>query len=164
MNKFSKGIIKYRNYILVFFIVIIFLYNQPNIWSLIGGFLLIVIGELIRLNAIKHFSSSNEKNEKIFTNKIKKKFLGTIIIYFGLSFMSFALFPYLQIIVLIYFSYQFHLMFKEIKLEKESYSEENFLSNISNKTIGIKKDKRTIQAELFFTITFFLLWYLRRLS
>ena len=125
---------------------------------------MIVIGESIRLNAIKHLSSSNEKNEKYFTNEIKKKLLGTNIIYFGLSFMSFALFPYLQIIVLIYFSYQFHIMFRKIELEKENYSQENFSLVISNKTIGIKKDKRTIQAELFFTITFFLLWYLRRLS
>lgn len=160
MNKFSKGIIKYRNYVLAFFIVIIFLYNQPNIWSLICGCLLIVIGELIRLNAIKNISSDKEN----IRNNFKKKFFGTLIVYFGLSFMSFALFPYLQLIVLIYFSYQFHIMFREIKLKKESYSEENFSLNTSNKTIGIKKDKRTIQAELFFTITFFLLWYLRRLS
>ncbi len=162
-NRFYKqGIIKYRNYVLALFVIIFFLYNQPNIWSLISGFLFIVIGELIRLNGMKNMSSSKEIHIENRENDLKKKFLGTIIIYFGLSFMSFALFPYLQLLVLIFFSYQFYLMTKKTELKKGVYEEE--ISFKENFLTVVKNDKRTIQSELFFSLTFFLLWFFRRFA
>jgi hypothetical protein len=104
--------------------------------------------------------------------------------YTGLGIMSFALFPWLQLGGLIFFSLQYHM----IVLEEEKYLEQTFgkkyeaykanvprfipritkykAENIEQPAYNIKKglksERRSLQAFSLVTITILLLWFLRR--
>jgi hypothetical protein len=105
--------------------------------------------------------------------------------YTGLGVMSFALFPWLQIIGIIFFSVQYYLIVKE----EEKYLADTFGSEFNeyckhvpsfipritkyktenieqpgyNIRKGMKSERRSLQAFGFVTITILLLWFLRRL-
>ncbi len=98
--------------------------------------------------------------------------------------MSYALFPYLQIIALLFFMFQYHLIVKEEEeyLRKtygksyedyvnnvprflprlSSYKAENVEQPIFKLKAGLRSEKRTLQAFGFVTLTIFLLWFIGR--
>ena len=121
-----------------------------------------------------------------FFRRVKNPlYVGNILMYFGLGLMSFALFPYLQIVGLIFFYMQYNFIVRE----EENYLQrtfgqqfENYLKNVPrffprltkyksgnivqppfNLKAGLKSEKRSLQAFGIVAITIFLLWYIRRL-
>jgi len=47
--KLSETFFKYRSYTPLPFVLIMLLYNNSNVWGLIAGFAIAVVGEFIRL-------------------------------------------------------------------------------------------------------------------
>ncbi len=128
----SSIFFKYRSYTPVPFLLIMILYENANIWSLIAGFCIAVSGELIRLWGVSWAGSETRTTGEVggsflivsgpFAHVRNPLYLGNILIYTGLGVMSFAVFPYLQIAGLLFFYFQYRMIIKE----EEKYLQSKF--------------------------------------
>ena len=187
---------KYRSYTPIPFLILMVAYQQSNVWSLPLGLLIAICGELIRLWGVSWAGSETRTTGKVggtylvingpYAYVRNPLYVGNILIYFGLGIMSFALFPYLQIIALAFFVFQYH----EIIKEEEGFLKEKFgkdyaeyynnvprifprLSPYKKEGIeqpeydikkGLRSERRTLQAFSIVAGTLMLLWFFRRLS
>ena len=195
MSDIVSKIFKYRSYTPIPFLLIMFLYANPNIWSLLVGLIIALIGEAIRIWGVSWAGSETRTTGEVggsflvvsgpFAYVRNPLYVGNILIYTGLGIMSFALFPYLQIIGLIFFYFQYKLIVQE----EENYlantfgeDYENYRRNVPSffpklkpykaKGVvqpeyilkkGLQSEKRSLQAFGFVALTIFLLWFFRRL-
>lgn len=191
----SKYFFKYRSYTPIPFIIIMLLYNNSNIWSLIAGFIVAGIGEYIRLWGVSWAGSETRTTGGVggtylvisgpFSYVRNPLYLGNILMYTGIGIMSFAIFPYLQIAGLIFFSIQYHFIVKE----EEGYLRKTFGQEYSDYTKnvprfiprvtsymnedvdqpnfslkhGLKSERRTFEAFGFIIITLIVIWLVRRM-
>jgi len=196
MEKLSKKIFTYRSYTPIPFLILMVAYQQSNVWSLPLGLLIAVCGELIRLWAVSWAGSETRTTGKVggtylvingpYAHVRNPLYVGNILIYFGLGIMSFALFPYLQIIALAFFVFQYY----EIIKEEEGFLKEKFGNDFTEyyKNVprifprltpyrkegveqpeydikkGLRSERRTLQAFVIVAGTLIILWFLRRLS
>ena len=192
----SLKVFKYRSYTPIPFLVLMVLYASPNVYSLIAGFIIAGIGELIRLWGVSWAGSETRTTGAVggtfliisgpFAYVRNPLYVGNILIYTGFGFMSNALFPFLPVIALIFFTWQYHT----IVYEEEGYLRKAFgaayeeyfqkvprylpgFTPYKNKSVeqpefdlreGLKSEKRTLQAFSIVVITILLLWFFRRLS
>ncbi len=120
---------KYRSFTPIPFLIPLFLFGRPTMLTLIIGFLIILIGELMRFWGVS-YAGGETRTSKVGASVLVTQgpfaylrnplYLGNMLIYFGISIMSNSLFPFLQIIGLVYFYIQYHYIIIE---------EENFLRN-----------------------------------
>ena len=196
MEKLSKKIFTYRSYTPIPFVILMIAYQQSNVWSLPIGLFIAVCGELIRLWAVSWAGSETRTTGKVggtylvingpYAYVRNPLYVGNILIYFGLGIMSFALFPYLQIIALAFFVFQYY----EIIKEEEGFLREKFgndfvdyLKNVPSIfprltpykkegveqpgydiKKGLRSERRSLQAFSIVATTLILLWFFRRLS
>jgi protein-S-isoprenylcysteine O-methyltransferase Ste14 len=185
---------KYRSYTPLPFIVIMLIYENANIWSLISGFIIVIAGESIRLWGVSWAGSETRTTDKPggshlvisgpFAHLRNPLYLGNILIYAAIGIMSFAIFPYLQILALIFFFIQYHYIIKGeeeflIKEYGDQYKKytanvRRFMPRISsykvpglpqpsfNLKAGFKSERRTLQAISIISVTIFLLWFIGR--
>jgi len=193
--KLSETFFKYRSYTPLPFVMIMLLYNNSNVWSLISGFAVAVLGEFIRLWGVSWAGSETRSTGNVggtylivdgpFGHVRNPLYVGNILMYTGIGIMSFALFPYLQLAGLLFFSIQYHL----IVTEEEEYLRKTFTKQYEDYTAnvprffpkltsykvskierpefswkeGFKSETRTLQAFGFIIITLIIIWYWRRL-
>lgn len=132
MATIQEKIFKYRSYTPVPFLLLMFLYENINIWSLIIGFIIAATGEMIRLWGVSYAGSETRTTGKVggtylvisgpFGYVRNPLYLGNMILYFGIGIMSFALFPYLQAAAMIFFYFQYLVIVKE----EEKYLRQSF--------------------------------------
>jgi protein-S-isoprenylcysteine O-methyltransferase Ste14 len=192
--KLSEVFFKYRSYTPVPFIIIMLFYQNSNIWSLIAGLIIACIGEYLRLWGVSWAGSETRTTGTVggtyliisgpFAHLRNPLYLGNIMMYTGIGIMSFALFPWLQIAGLVFFSFQYHI----IIIEEEGYLKntfgkqfEDYIANVprfiprlsSYKVsrieqpgfswkAGMRSEIRTLQAFGFVIFTLIILWFLRR--
>lgn len=192
-DNFSAKVFKYRSYTPIPFILVMFFYENANIWSLIAGIFLAGAGELIRLWGVSYAGSETRTTGEVggshlvisgpFAYVRNPLYVGNILMYTGLGIMSYALFPYLQIIGFIFFSVQYFIIVKEEEKYlqetfKEEYSEytrnvRRFIPGLPYKKTslnqpeynlkkGLRSERRSLQAFGFVSITLFLLWFIGR--
>ncbi len=123
MSEAAKKLFKYRSYTPIPFLLVMFFYEDANIWSLIIGFIIALTGELIRLWGVSWAGSETRTTGTVggvflvisgpFAYVRNPLYLGNILMYLGLGVMSYALFPYLQIFALIFFMFQYYMIVKE---------------------------------------------------
>lgn len=195
MSNIASKFFKYRSYTPIPFLILMFLNNNANIWSLILGFIIAVTGELIRFWGVSWAGSETRTTGSVggtflivsgpFAYVRNPLYVGNMMMYFGFGIMSFAIFPYLQIVALAFFVVQYHFIVKE---------EEGYLRNVYGKSYeeyeknvprffpklisykakdvkqplfdwreGLKSERRTLQAFSLVTLTIFLIWFFRRL-
>ncbi len=190
---FAAKVFKYRSYTPIPFILLMFFYENVNIWSLIAGFFLAGAGELIRLWGVSYAGSETRTTGEVGGSRLvisgpfayvrNPLYVGNILMYTGLGIMSYALFPYLQIIGFIFFSVQYYIIVKEEEKYlqetfKEEYSEytrnvRRFIPGLPYKKAslnqpeynlkkGLRSERRSLQAFGFVSITLFLLWFIGR--
>ncbi len=192
----TNKLFKYRSYTPIPFLIMMVAYQQSNVWSLPLGLLIAVCGELIRLWAVSWAGSETRTTGKVggtylvingpYAHIRNPLYVGNILIYFGLGIMSFALFPYLQIIALAFFVFQYY----EIIKEEEGFLKEKFGNDFAEyyKNVprifprltpykkdgveqpeydikkGLRSERRTLQAFGIVAGTLILLWFFRRMS
>jgi len=192
--KLSETFFKYRSYTPLPFVLIMLLYNNSNIWSLISGFAIAAVGEFIRLWGVSWAGSETRSTGGVggtflivdgpFGHVRNPLYVGNILMYTGIGIMSFALFPYLQIAGLLFFSLQYHL----IVTEEEGYLRKTFVKQYEDYTAnvprffprltaykiskierpdfswkeGFKSETRTLQSFGFIIFTLIVIWYWRR--
>jgi len=191
----GKFFFKYRSYTPLPFLILMILYSNPNIYSMIFGFVFVVIGEFIRIWANSWAGSETRTTGGVggtflivsgpYAYVRNPLYIGNVIIYFGLGIMSNAVFPYLQIIALAYFLFQYY----EIVKEEESFLKTKFgdhykdycqkvnrflpkLKKYVNQEIeqpefswkkGLSSESRSIQASLSIIAILALIWIIRRI-
>ena len=123
MNKpLSSLLFKYRSYTPIPFIIVMLVYENANIWSLIIGFLIVAGGELLRLWGVSWAGSETRTTGHMegtyliisgpFAYTRNPLYIGNILIYLGIGIMSFAIFPSLQVFALLFFIFQYDHIIK----------------------------------------------------
>ena len=190
MSAIALKIFKYRSYTPIPFLLIMFLYRNSNIWSIITGLIIALVGEMIRIWGVSWAGSETRATGNVggsflvisgpFAHVRNPLYVGNILMYTGLGIMSFAFFPYLQILGLFFFYFQYKLIIKEEEhyLEKAYGKDyENYRQNVPRffpklkayKVDGLEQpeyilkkgltsEKRSLQAFGFVVITIILLW------
>lgn len=193
MSSIAANIFKYRSYTPIPFVILMLAFENANTTSLVVGFLIAVIGELIRFWGVSWAGSETRTTGGVggsnliisgpFAYVRNPLYVGNILMYFGLGVMSFALFPYLQIIAIAFFILQYHLIVgEEESFLKTKFGEQykRFLGNVPkffprltpykdekniqpkvSYTKGFKSEIRTLQAFGIVIILIIIKWYLR---
>ncbi len=195
MSAIASKTFKYRSYTPIPFLLVMFFFANPNIWSILIGLLIALAGESIRIWGVSWAGSETRTTGEVggsflvisgpFAHVRNPLYVGNILMYTGLGIMSFALFPYLQILGLFFFYFQYKLIVQqeELYLEKTYENDyENYRKSVPSffpklkaykvdglkqpdyiLSKGLRSEKRSLQAFGFVAITIIFLWFLRRL-
>lgn len=151
---------KYRSYTPIPFLIPLFLYGRPTAESLIIGFIISMIGEAIRFWGVSYaggetrttkVGASNLVTQGPFAYIRNPLYLGNIFLYFGVSIMAKSLFPYLQIIGLIYFSVQYYFIIKEEEVflkEKFKDKYEDYYKSVNSILPSLKPFDKSKQSDI----------------
>jgi protein-S-isoprenylcysteine O-methyltransferase Ste14 len=193
MKDFSSLLFKYRSYTPIPFLILMLIFQQSNIWTLVIGFAISLLGELIRFWGVSWAGSETRTTGSVggtfliisgpFAFVRNPLYVGNILIYLGLGIMSFAWFPYLQIVAILFFLLQYYLIVKEEEgYLKEKFQEEykNYYKNVppffprltpyKNKNVtqppfsivaGLRSETRSLQAFLGISLLLSILWIIR---
>lgn len=193
MKNFSSYLFKYRSYTPIPFLILMLIFQESTVWTLIIGFAIALIGELIRFWGVSWAGSETRTTGTVggtfliisgpFAYVRNPLYVGNILIYLGLGIMSFAWFPYLQIVALLFFILQYYFIVKEEEkylVEKfgEQYKEyckyvPAFFSRITpyrnsnvvqppfNIKAGLRSETRSMQAFLGIALLLVILWLVR---
>jgi protein-S-isoprenylcysteine O-methyltransferase Ste14 len=122
---------KYRSYTPIPFLIPLFLFGRPTILTLVIGFIISMGGELIRIWGVSYAGGETRTTKVGASNLVTQGpyaylrnplYAGNLLIYFGISIMANSLFPYLQIIGILYFYLQYYY----IILEEEDFLKKKF--------------------------------------
>lgn len=195
MSAIASKIFKYRSYTPIPFLLVMFFFANPNVWSILMGLIIAFSGEAIRIWGVSWAGSETRTTGEVggsflvisgpFAYVRNPLYVGNILMYTGLGIMSFALFPFLQILGLIFFYFQYKLIVQqeELYLEKtygkdyENYRQSvpSFFPKLKAYKVdglkqpeyilskGLRSEKRSLQAFGFVAFTIIVLWFLRRL-
>jgi protein-S-isoprenylcysteine O-methyltransferase Ste14 len=191
MKSLSDKVFKYRSYSPIPFVILMLAFQKATVESLLIGFAITTLGELIRLWGVCYAGSETRTTGKVggtfliisgpFAYVKNPLYLGNILMYFGFGIMSLALFPYLQIVALIFFYFQYHVIISR----EEGYLREQFGEEYSkyykavpkliptvfpyrNKNLeqpefnfkaGFRSERRTLQAFAITTLLLLVFWY-----
>lgn len=193
MNINATKIFKYRSYTPIPFLILMLIFENASVTSLVIGFIIALTGELIRLWGVSWAGSETRTTGGVggsflvisgpFAHVRNPLYVGNILLYFGIGIMSMSLFPYLQIVALLFFVFQYFVIVKEeegylIKTFGEDYKKyfnnvPRFLwrfSSYKDESIpqpefilskGLKSETRTLQAFGFVALLIVIKWYLR---
>ncbi|MCW8995721.1 MAG: isoprenylcysteine carboxylmethyltransferase family protein [Psychromonas sp.] len=161
--------------------------------TLVIGFTISMVGELIRFWGVSWTGSETRTTGSVggtfliisgpFAYVRNPLYVGNILIYLGLGIMSFAWFPYLQVVAILFFLFQYYLIVKEEeKYLRERFREEykDYCKNVSpffprfvpykNKSVtqppfsadaGLRSETRSLQAFLGISLMLVILWIIR---
>lgn len=190
MSDFATKFFKYRSYTPIPFLIVMLIFQQATLESMIIGFVISLIGEGFRLWGVSVAGSETRTTGGVggsflvvtgaFAYVRNPLYVGNILLYLGIGIMSMALFPYLQIVALIFF----YIQYKFIIDEEEKYLEKTFgtqyddyrrkvprliprLTPYKNPGVkqpeyrikkGLKSETRTLQAFAFVTVILIVLY------
>ena len=192
MNNIAAKIFKYRSYTPIPFLVLMLIFENATPLSLLIGFLIALTGEMIRLWGVSWAGSETRTTGGVggtflvisgpFAHVRNPLYVGNILIYLGLGIMSMALFPYLQIIAIAFFIFQYHFIVKEEEgFLKTKFKNEylRYLQNVprfgwrflayKDSTVpqpdfilskGLKSETRTLQAFTDTALLIIIKWFL----
>lgn len=193
MQSISSILFKYRSYTPIPFLILMLVFYNANIWSLIIGFLIALTGEAIRLWGVSWTGSETRTTGAAggtfliisgpFAYVRNPLYIGNILLYLGLGIMSFALFPYLQIVAICFFLWQYHLIIKyEEKYLQNKFGNDyiDYIKNVRsiipritpyknsavdqppfNLRAGIVSEKRSMQAFMVISLVIIIFWLIK---
>jgi protein-S-isoprenylcysteine O-methyltransferase Ste14 len=161
--------------------------------SLLIGFVVALVGESIRFWGVSWAGSETRTTSGVgssylvisgpFAHVRNPLYIGNILMYVGLGIMSFSLFPYLQIVALFFFLFQYYLIVgeeEEFLAKKYGPDYEEFKKNVpaflpritpyKNEKIaqpqvnfkkGLKSETRTLQAFLLISLSMLVIWLIK---
>ncbi len=103
MSQLASKFFNYRSYTPIPFVLVMLFFAYPNIWSLISGFIIAVIGELIRLWGVSWAGSETRTTGTVggtylivsgpFAHLRNPLYLGNILMYTGFRNYVFCTLP-----------------------------------------------------------------------
>ncbi len=192
MNNIASKIFKYRSYTPIPFVILMLIFENATITSLLVGFVIAVSGELIRLWGVSWAGSETRTTGGVggtflvisgpFAHVRNPLYVGNILMYLGLGIMSMSLFPYLQIVAILFFIMQYQFIVKEEEgflIKKFGTDYQKYLDNVpkfgwrltvyKDESIpqpemilskGLKSETRTLQAFGTIALLIVIKWYL----
>lgn len=190
MNNISALAFKYRSYTPIPFLILMLIFQESTIWTLIIGFGVALIGELIRFWGVSWAGSETRTTGSVggtfliisgpFAYVRNPLYVGNILLYLGLGIMSFALFPFLQIVAIIFFLFQYYYIVREEEkylLEKFKNDYKDYCKNVPaffprlfpyknssivqplyNPKAGFRSERRSLQAFVGISLLLIILW------
>jgi protein-S-isoprenylcysteine O-methyltransferase Ste14 len=193
MSNISSIAFKYRSYTPIPFLILMLIFQKSTPLTLVIGFAVALIGELIRFWGVSWAGSETRSTGGVggtfliisgpFAYVRNPLYVGNILMYLGLGIMSFALFPYLQIVAIIFFLIQYYYIVREEEKYlggkfKDEYKE--YCKNVSaffprflpyknanvvqppyNIKAGLRSETRSLQAFLGISLLLVILWLIR---
>lgn len=182
---------KNRSYTPLPFVFLIILFANPTLVTILTGLLLVVTGELIRIWAVSFAGSETRTTGSVGGSQLVTQgpysitrnplYVGNVLIYTGVGIMSNSIFPYLQIIGLFYFIFQYYaIIISEEEYLRLTFTEkfdlytktvgrlfptfkkipEEINSNIKPSIYeGLKSEKRTFNSIIIITIIILLIYF-----
>jgi protein-S-isoprenylcysteine O-methyltransferase Ste14 len=193
MSDISNIFFKYRSYTPIPFLLLMVIFAEPSVMSMIIGFAIAISGELIRYWGVSWAGSETRTTGEAggtyliisgpFAFVRNPLYVGNILLYIGIGIMSWSLFPYLQMVAILFFAVQYHF----IVLEEEKYLKEKFGENYSkyvknvprfiprftsykdsileqppyNPKAGVKSEIRTLQAFILVSLIIVIIWIVK---
>jgi len=109
-----------RSYTPLPFLAVMIVFARPTAASLIGGFAIVLLGEMIRFWGVSIAGSETRTTGKVggtylitngpFAYVRNPLYLGNMLMYAGIGVMSMALFPWLLIAACVWFYIQYYLI------------------------------------------------------
>jgi len=193
MTNISNLFFKYRSYTPIPFLLLMVIFAEPSIISMIIGFAIAISGELMRFWGVSWAGSETRTTGGVggtylvisgpFAFVRNPLYVGNILLYAGIGIMSWSLFPYLQIVALLFFAVQYHfIVLEEEKFLKEKFGEayKNYFKNVPrfiprftphkdstleqppyNPKAGVKSEKRTLQAFALVSLMIVIIWIVK---
>lgn len=181
MNNFALKVFKYRSYSPIPFVVLMLVFQEATPISLAVGFAVALLGEFFRFWGVAYAGSETRRTGEVgatylvvsgaFAHLRNPLYLGNMLMYLGIGIMSYALFPYLQIVALAFFMWQYYVIIKEEEgflVQKYGNAYEEYRKSVPklipsfkaypnpgieqppfNPKAGLKSEMRTLQAFAF---------------
>ena len=165
---------------------------RPALWSVAAGFAVALAGELLRFLGVSYAGSETRTTDVGATHLVTNGpfsrvrnplYLGNILIYLGLSIMANAWLPWMALVVVVWFGFQYALIVSlEEEFLKQKFGAEyiaymkrvpRFLPRLAgagpapNSTVtfsprrGLASEGRTLQALALVVGVILVLWYVR---
>ncbi len=119
-SDFRQWVFGMRSYTPLPFLVVMVIFARPTIGSLVGGFAVVLLGELIRFWGVSIAGSETRTTGKVggtflitngpFAHVRNPLYVGNVLMYTGIGIMSMALFPWLLIAAIVWFYVQYYLI------------------------------------------------------
>lgn len=119
----SQFLFRNRSYTPVPFLIVMLVFARPTLTSLIVGFVIAALGEFIRAAGVFFVGSETRVTGSVGASRLVTSgpfaytrnplYVGNILIYTGIGVMSLALFPWLQLVALAWFLFQYTLIVRE---------------------------------------------------
>jgi len=133
MKKISEYFFKYRSYTPIPFLILMTIFQEATLSSLIVGFAIVCLGEFFRLWGVSYAGSETRTTgggvggtylvvSGAFAHVRNPLYFGNMCIYVGVGVMSMAWYPYLMLIAAAFFFIQYHFIVNE----EEKYLSEKF--------------------------------------
>lgn len=131
MKLFREKIFTLRSYTPIPFLVAMIVFAQPTVTTMITGFIIVVIGELMRFWGVVYAGSLTRVTGSVgapavivagpFAYVRNPLYIGNLLMYIGIGIMSNALFPWLVFAAAVWFVFQYYqiVLLEEGFLEKE---------------------------------------------
>lgn len=154
MKNFAMKIFKYRSYTPIPFLILMVVFQNADITSIVVGFAIALLGEFFRLWGVSYAGSETRTTNGVggtflvvsgaYARVRNPLYVGNMLMYLGIGIMSMALFPYLQILALLFFFWQYTVIIKEEEgflRTKYGKSYENYCAAVPKLIPAFKKYK-----------------------
>ena len=131
-NDIRRLIFKYRSYTPIPFLIVMVWFADPSVLSLIVGFTIVFIGEMIRFWGVSIAGAETRTTGSVggtylitsgpFAYVRNPLYVGNMLVYAGIGVMSMARFPWLLVVAVVWFYVQYYL----IVTKEEEYLAEKF--------------------------------------
>ena len=115
-----QKIFEIRSYTPIPFLIVMLIYAEPTIQSMVSGFIIALLGELLRLWGVSICGSETRTTGNVGATHLVTEgpfgyvrnplYVGNILMYAGLGIMANALMPWLPFVVIFYFVIQYYLI------------------------------------------------------
>jgi len=186
-----QTLFQYRSYTPIPFLFAMVVFAQPTAQTMLAGSVVAMIGELMRFWGVAYAGSLTRVTGNVGAPEVvvsgpfaylrNPLYVGNILMYTGIGFMSNALFPWLLIVVVIFFVFQYQqiVALEEEFLQKEFGADfDEFKKNVPrfiprltpyehpaqdrqlpNWKEAIHSETRTLQAFGLVLLVLLVLWY-----
>ena len=113
-------IFKYRSYTPIPFLLVMIWFAQPTVLSLVVGFAVVFTGELIRFWGVSIVGAETRTTGTVggtflitngpFSYVRNPLYVGNMLLYGGVGIMSMALFPWMLLVAIAWFYFQYYLI------------------------------------------------------
>jgi protein-S-isoprenylcysteine O-methyltransferase Ste14 len=131
LSDFRNTLFQYRSYTPIPFLLAMILFAKPTGESMLIGVVLALLGELVRFWGVAYAGSLTRVTGSVgapelvvsgpFAYVRNPLYLGNILLYTGVGIMANALFPWLVLVALMYFAFQYLSI---VSLEEEFLGKE----------------------------------------